>query len=604
VELSELSEEARARLEKLDQLALRSKAPLSDSLDAMLAASSSPSAQLLGALEPEEALVARKLSRVYLRQPLSAANGCGGGGGGNGPPSARIASVPAAPGASGRPGSASANEDSRMQLVEEGTCDSSGAMDVSPWPATATASTAAGGGEADGEAEVSSRPPQIVVVPASAGNEPADAGASAAPAGVSPRLRQPSLLQDLRSDWGVGVRDVAAVMRASVGMRQDDEETAAFSIWSMPMPCSASFTAAGAGGRRRCVQRACFDLGAAPLAELFSQWQRWAQLLCFQQCHLPTRMPNHSLTSSPLPPPSHPRCSLESTRARPTFRVRSALEALHSGGGGADSGGSPAPGAADGSMPVVGGSAGRPGPGHRRLNRSHSANELDDMLRQGQLLDHAELAERALSGGAGTGDASLGSALHGSTAAAAAATSGFANGGTPGVLLRPESSAGSAPAHSPLPSRLGRAPAASMTPPAAQPKLGPNPSSAGSAPRRPWSAQEAQGTPLSPAFSQGSRQDESGALGSGQAPAREGLLPARWAPAVDERWCEAGTLPLQVVWDAYLAPAVPCTDLSPCLPAALSASSCCSEFLSGFSPASERDLAGWMAPQQKGRKAA
>ena len=299
MELSELSEEARARLEKLDQLALRTKAPLSDSLEAVLG--SSPPEQLLGALEPEEALVARKLSRVYLRQPLVGANGLGGGGGGP-PLSARIASVPAAAGLGGRPGSASANNgDSRMQLVEEGTCDSSAALDVSPWPATATASTAGvGGGDADGEAEVSSRAPQIVVVPASDVKEPAGAGAGSAPAGVSPRLRQPSLLQDLRSDWGVGVRDVAAVMRASVGMRQDDEETAAFSIWSMPMPCSASFTAAGAGGRRRCAGRRA-GIGACSscwtvLFCVMSPRQLCAQLL------LQKLLYTHPLTRTRLPP--------------------------------------------------------------------------------------------------------------------------------------------------------------------------------------------------------------------------------------------------------------------------------------------------------------
>lgn len=222
-----------------------------------------------------------------------------------------------------------------------------------------------------------------------------------------------------------------------------------------------------------------------------------------------------------------------------TFRVRSAMDRhyaqqLSPGGGAVDDG-------------MVGSARGRR-PGHRRLNRSRSANELDDMLREAQLLDaeqHAQQLELAAvhSGGAApsaSGGASLESPWRAasSTAGAGAVAAGASPNG--GISSAP----GSGPHHTRTPSpgshlRLGSAPvlsAVALGGEAAASQAGgrrvPMLSTPGSGPRRPFTWEQPQGQqPMSPAFSSGSAMEDSeGPAGSGgQAPSREGGVPARWA---------------------------------------------------------------------------
>lgn len=257
----ELTEEEGGRGEAPDREALRSKAPLSDGLDAGVEVEVSAA----GALEPEEALVARRLSTVYERKSAQPV----GGGGGGASAGARPASAPAARHAGGWPepdeGSASEASASASALVLGGVRDSA-APESALWPAANGASPAAPPagvaarqpsarslatqGAALSEVVVSTRTKDSgTSTPGAGEGRPASAAAAAAAAlGSSPPPA--SLMQDLRADWGVGVRDLNAVVRASVGLPQDDEEGTAISLWSMPMPASASFT--GQGRARRC----------------------------------------------------------------------------------------------------------------------------------------------------------------------------------------------------------------------------------------------------------------------------------------------------------------------------------------------------------------
>ena len=221
-----------------------------------------------------------------------------------------------------------------------------------------------------------------------------------------------------------------------------------------------------------------------------------------------------------------------------TFRVRSALDRqyaqqLSPGGGAVDDG-------------MVGSARGRR-PGHRRLNRSRSANELDDMLREAQLLDaeqHAQQLELAAAHSGGTAPsttaAQLESPWHG--ASSTAGTGAVAAGASPNGGI--SSAPGTGPHHARTPSpgshlRLGSAPvlsAVALGGDAAAGQAGgrrvPMLSTPGSAPRRPFTWEQPQGQqPMSPAFSGGSAMEESeGAAASGGQAAltREGGVPARW----------------------------------------------------------------------------
>lgn len=220
---------------------------------------------VLQELEPEEALVARKLSTVYERQTAQSATsraslGAGGGNLGSSP-AARLAAAGARP-SSGAAAAAprrslpggeegSVSEESQAVLVVEGARDSS-APDAA-WPASGR------GGSSGGAAGGGPRLASVIV-------EGSEEGGSGVPSS-EPSLdavgaaQQPSLAHDLRSDWGVGMRDLSAVMRASVGMCQADDEGTAFSLWSMPMPLSASFTSQGPGASARRHSR-CVRLGS------------------------------------------------------------------------------------------------------------------------------------------------------------------------------------------------------------------------------------------------------------------------------------------------------------------------------------------------------
>ncbi|KAL4426811.1 hypothetical protein ABPG77_006597 [Micractinium sp. CCAP 211/92] len=476
-----LTEEEQDQAEELDRKALRSKAPLSDGSEAAVEV---PSAAA-DALEPGEALVARKLSTVYERksaQPL------GGGG--------------AAAAGRGRGADKSSHSGAASAALVRGGGRDSASLEAPPWPS-------ADGASSEGAATRSSRSlatqgatlAEVVVSTRAEGREPqagisgasipgtgtarpasaaAEAAAGAAPLGSSPPPA--SLMQDLRSDWGVGVRDLNAVVRASVGLPQDDDEGTAISLWSMPMPVSASFTSQG---RARSV-----DL--------------------------------HRST---------------------TLRIRSAMEQqLAVGVGGSAGGGGLTglvrlPATTDELYPAGSISGARLGrPGHRRINRSRSANELDDMLRVAALGEDAGLAGPAIGLTGGHDIESLGSPWRADGTATAGAAAGAAGGGEeatsrpgpgsvgegqPGQLLQHQGQPSpSAPALGALP-RAGGGPAGlGASPPAGGAVQ--MPSAPGSAPRRPWSLEPTVG--VSPAVS---RQDESELPHADSTPyaTREGGIP-------------------------------------------------------------------------------
>lgn len=183
-----------------------SKAPLSDNLEVV-----APQALL----EPEEALVARKLSTVYERRSMGAASSGGSGGGprllaprpgsgrrgpGGGAPSLGRRSVEAA-------GSVS------EQLMEEGVVDSAALEDTATAPG-ASRGHLPGVGEAEEDVEAAAAEAAAACQPAPA------AAAAAAGAGEGGETAQTSLMHDIVHDWGVGMRDLNAVMRASVGVYQ------------------------------------------------------------------------------------------------------------------------------------------------------------------------------------------------------------------------------------------------------------------------------------------------------------------------------------------------------------------------------------------------
>jgi hypothetical protein len=223
-------------------------------------------------------LVARKLSCLYERQALR--HGADGGG-----------------------------TASHTLLMEEGGCGIAAWTGQDKASGKALSDVAIGRPCSDDELAVTSR-------------------ATSAPGGTPalPPTLQSSLLHDLRADWGVGVGDVAALMRASVGLRADDGETAAFSIWSMPMPCcpSDSFTSTPRRWAVREGPRHRLGGGCRVV---------WAGLGCMlhSACSVSTR--RHADNFFPL----H-SCSLcvplRSQLQGPTFRVRSALEAASASSGG------------------------------------------------------------------------------------------------------------------------------------------------------------------------------------------------------------------------------------------------------------------------------
>lgn len=230
------------------------------------------------------------------------------------------------------------------------------------------------------------------------------------------------------------------------------------------------------------------------------------------------------------------RNSIADLPASSTFRVRSAFEAQLAArhgtapsppGGGADSSqGTPHVTVDDGLV----GSARARRPGHRRLNRSRSANELDDILREAGL-DQLGVPEPGAEWPSGdspwrAATSSLVGPSGGGGAAAGAAAA--ADGATPTSRLqhvRTPSNlrAGSAPVlSSVLLGDFGLASSAAAA--------GPTLSSPHTAPRRPHLVAPPPGVaaaPMSP-FSAGSELGESP---SPQAAPREGGLPARWARA-------------------------------------------------------------------------
>lgn len=241
----------------------------------------------------------------------------------------------------------------------------------------------------------------------------------------------------------------------------------------------------------------------------------------------------------PVPPPSPSSCcgSIDVPRTG-TFRLRVALEAQAAGA----AGGRP-PSADDG---LVGGGLGGRRPGHRRLNRSRSANELDDMLRQAAELDALELAVQHSAHSRGASGRSGGatdpespwraatSSLAGGAAGASPASVTNGHGGTPQSGAPRLHALASAPT---LSSVLidGGGQAAGAAP--RVPML----STPGSAPRRPFSPDPPQGQaggPLSPTFRAASQQDES----EGAAAAREGGVPIRWVQ------CRAGAGGDMLAW--------------------------------------------------------
>ncbi|KAL4430976.1 hypothetical protein ABPG75_006232 [Micractinium tetrahymenae] len=488
-----LTEEEQERAGELDQEALRSKAPLSDTLDGEVEVSTAADV-----LEPEEALVARKLSNVYERK--SAQSGHSLGSAAVAAAGARPASAPAARAAAGRwpsPDEGSASEESSSAPVLAAVHDSTSPA-ASPWPAANGAAargpsgrSPAAKGAALSEVLVSTHTEDSDSEAATGGAAIPGAGAarpaSAAAAALGGSPPPASLMHDLRSDWGVSMSDLNAVVRASVGLPQDDEEGTAFSIWSMPMPVSASFTSQG---RVRSV-----DL------------------------------------------------------QRATFRIRSAFEQQLAGGGTGSGGGLTGlvrmPATTDELYPPGSLSGARVGrPGHRRINRSRSANELDDMLRAAALGSDADLAGPTPRLAGERDIESLGSpwlAASTATAGAAGAAAGAAPAGeevssqrVPGPTAEVQLArhwrhpSPSAPALSAL-HLDGGGPAGLSTPPAIPPAAGGSvqmPSAPGSAPRRPWSVEPGVG--VSPAFSQASNiVDESEGQGAGSpVPAqREGAIP-------------------------------------------------------------------------------
>lgn len=144
-----------------------------------------------GQLDSDEAMVARKLSTVY--EPRSMGSASSAAGAAQGP---RRPSPPRRPGSrTGRRGGegegSEGGSDAHAQLMEEGAVDSSAALGAS-------AQRLAG----------------------SEKGPPAALPGAAAAAGAAAEPQPTSFMHDLRSDWGVGVADLSAVMRASVGVYQ------------------------------------------------------------------------------------------------------------------------------------------------------------------------------------------------------------------------------------------------------------------------------------------------------------------------------------------------------------------------------------------------
>lgn len=141
--------------------------------------------------------MARKLSTVYERQTSS------------------LTGRPPGRGPSWRPGSAPAGhsieegveggEATHEQLMEEGVVDSA-AVQERPAPPAAAAAAGLPGGERGAEGGEAG----------AAGAAPPAAGA----AGAAGTVPAPSLMHDIVADWGVGMRDLGAVMRASVAVYQ------------------------------------------------------------------------------------------------------------------------------------------------------------------------------------------------------------------------------------------------------------------------------------------------------------------------------------------------------------------------------------------------
>lgn len=136
--------------------------------------------------------MARKLSTIYERQTGSLGHG----------PSWRPSSAPARH--SIQEGS-EGGEGTQAQLMEEGVVDSA-AMREGPTPTAAAAAAA----------ELPGAPP------AGQGGEASAAAASAPAAGAAgaAAVQPTSLMHDIVADWGVGMRDLGAVMRASVAVYQ------------------------------------------------------------------------------------------------------------------------------------------------------------------------------------------------------------------------------------------------------------------------------------------------------------------------------------------------------------------------------------------------
>lgn len=229
-------------------------------------------------------------------------------------------------------------------------------------------------------------------------------------------------------------------------------------------------------------------------------------------------------------------CSIDAPglRGGATFRVRAAYDAQLAGRTP-----SPISGGSGGGLPplgvtlddgVLGSTRGRGRrPGHRRLNRSRSANELEDMLREAALEEQLgmELAERQAGSQAGSQaggpepSAESPWQVASSTATGGSVAAGGVNGGTPLSLRH-----GSAPVLSAvLLGGGGSTPAGANGSVSRAPML----SSPGSLPRRPFSTEPPRGLPpISPAFSAGSQQDESGSPPA-PVPARDGGIPIRQA---------------------------------------------------------------------------
>lgn len=256
-----------------------------------------------------------------------------------------------------------------------------------------------------------------------------------------------------------------------------------------------------------------------------------------------------------MPSTALPRRTLLPARSvdlhRATFRIRSAFEQQLAGGDSSSAGGGGLtglvglPATTDQLYPAGSLSGARLGrPGHRRINRSRSANELDDMLRAAALGGDADLGGPAPWPGGERDIECVGSPWRADSAttagtAADAATGGVGAGSRRGPGAAAEGRLGrlaalqrhpspSAPALSAL-QLDGGGPAGLSTPPPAGGGMQ-MPSAPGSAPRRPWNVEAPAG--LFPAFSQASHQDESeGPRAGSPAPVpREGGLPIRWAP--------------------------------------------------------------------------